>query len=77
MDVYLMGRLFKTFDTTKERGQPDRVHNAIIYTGLRHAAEYRDILESCGFRVAFENRSSGHKDQCVDVGEMQYPLFRE
>ncbi len=76
MDIYLMGRLFKTFDTTKERGQPTYVSNAIIYTGLSHSIEYRDVLESCGFKVVFENRSSGFKDQCVDISEMPYPLFR-
>jgi hypothetical protein len=76
MDIYLLGRLFKTFDTTEERGKTSHVSNAIIYTGADHAAEYRDLLESCGFRVVFENSSSGYKDQCVDISEMPYPLFR-
>ena len=76
MDVYLLGRLFKNFDTSKERGQPSRVSNAIIYTGLSHSTEYRDVLESCGFKVVFENQSSDPKDQCVDISEIPYPLFR-
>ncbi len=76
MDIYLLGRIFKTFDTTEERGQPSRVSNAIIYTGLSHSTEYRDVLESCGFKVVFENQSSGIQDQCVDISGMPYPLFR-
>jgi hypothetical protein len=76
MDIYLMGRLFKIFNTTKERGQPDRVQNAIIYTGTEHSAVYRDVLESCGFNVVFENKSSGPKDQCVDISNLPFPLFR-
>jgi len=76
MDIYLLGRLFKTFDASKEKGQPGGVHNAIIYTGLHHAIEYKRILTSCGFEVVFEGRSSGDEDQCVDVSEMPYPLFR-
>ena len=76
MDIYLLGRLFKTFDATEERGQPTHVHNAIIYTGLYHSAEYKSVLESCGFKIVFENQSSGPKDQCVDISEMPYPLFR-
>jgi len=77
MDVYLLGRLFKTFDTTKERGYPNRVHNAIIYSGGHHSRVYRNILEFCGFKVVFKNKSEGgDEDQCVDISKMPYPLFR-
>jgi hypothetical protein len=76
MDIYLLGRLFKTFDVSGEKGHPDRVHNAIIYTGFHHAIEYKRILTSCGFEVVFENQSSGDEKQCVNISEMPYPLFR-
>nr|QBK85973.1 MAG: hypothetical protein LCMAC101_05680 [Marseillevirus LCMAC101] len=76
MDTYLLGRLFKTFDVSRERGQPDRVHNAIIYTGSDHSVVYRDVLKSCGFNVVFKNKSSGVKNQCVNIRKMPYPLFR-
>ena len=75
MDIYLMGRLFKNFDASKERGQPAYVSNAIIYTGGSHSAEYRDVLETCGFKVVFENRSSSPEDQCVDISGMSLSSF--
>jgi hypothetical protein len=79
MDVYFLGRLFRKFDTSKERGKPDRVQNAIIYSGGAHAVTYESILNDCGFKTIFSKgsrRVEGPQSQCLDIFDIPRPFFR-
>jgi hypothetical protein len=46
MDVYALGRIFKTFDTTKNPLHPKVASNCIVYVGELHAEEYVKFLKT-------------------------------
>lgn len=49
MDLYTIGRVFKTFKTT-DSAHPSTAVNSIIYAGDAHADNYRLFLTSIGFK---------------------------
>lgn len=62
MDLYALGRMFKTTDDGKTT-----THN-IIYAGTFHAENFESFLGSVGRRVcgrAYEERADGQPVQCV------------
>jgi len=56
MDLYLLGRLFKTFSKTSKNNlfnQNDAAKRIVIYVGDAHANNYRKFLEKLGFKLSF------------------------
>ena len=49
MDAYMLGRIFKTFDVSKNPTHPSHADNCIVYVGDYHAAVYRTFLKQQGF----------------------------
>lgn len=89
MDLYLLGRLFRTFEP-KNKSHPRKVHNAIVYAGAYHTLFYEDVLYKLGFKMKYRTEERFHEvverffargdinavNQCVNVSDMPYPLFR-
>lgn len=69
MDTYLLARLFKVYDRTKDidyRG-PDRTYNAIIYGGYAHAKNIKDFLYfALGFQID-EIDTSVNDETCIEI----------
>jgi hypothetical protein len=74
-DLYFLARLFRKFDTSKERNSafPDSVNNAIVYAGNAHARNVSRILMDLGFRVINYTYNVG---QCIDVSKFDIPFFQ-
>lgn len=72
MDLYLMGRLFKTFEVDPDdpvRGHHnDKVQKAIIYAGYAHCVDYASLLEILGFEKIFE--TSGYQ-KTFEIGSFE------
>lgn len=50
MDIYTLGRMFKTF-APKNPSHPQKALNSLIYVGELHAKNYRTYLTSVGFKM--------------------------
>lgn len=60
MDMYTLGRLFKSF-APKNTTHPTLALNSVIYAGEMHAYNYRKYLTTVGFKqVAFVETDVGH-----------------
>jgi len=76
-DAYLLGRLFKQFDTSKRPSdEPVKPHNIIIYAGDGHSILYRQFLKSIGFKK-IESTKKGDFENCIDMTGITQPLFSE
>lgn len=73
-DAYLLGRLLRSF-SPKDPNHPSTVKNAIVYVDSNHASICEEILVSIGFKRMFVSNRTEF-DQCVDISELPYPLFR-
>jgi hypothetical protein len=72
MDMYLIGRLFKTFSKTELHSREhhnDRVNRAIIYAGLHHCNVYADLFERLEFQKLFETGENG-RDKCLYIEDL-------
>ena len=49
MDAYMLGRIFKTFDVSKNPTHPSHANNCIVYVSDYNAAVYRMFLKQQGF----------------------------
>jgi len=75
-DAYLLGRVFKTFDTSKRKSdEPIKPHNIIIYAGDRHSIVYRQFLKSIGFDQIQSTKRLLNKHNCIDMTGITQPLF--
>ena len=58
MDIYLLGRLFRSYDNIggkfKSAFNNAAVKTAILYTGNRHKLQYDDFFEAIGARRVYE-----------------------
>ena len=83
MDVYLLGRLFRKFDIRpSDKGMPENVQNAIIYTGGLHSIFYSYVFKQCGFKLKFtkgffDMRKGENQIRELDISKLDYPLFRD
>ena len=83
VDVYLLARLFRTFQSTT-------CDNVIIYVGHVHAENYRKFLDTAGFQLINKvyNKPDpsytynlgpveilGYQDQCIDIRKFHQPFF--
>ena len=77
MDVYLLGRLFRSYDTKKgikdkkvDFGNED-VNYAIVYTGYAHTFFYRKFLHELGYKEVYEVKQIDLKtrtySQCIEI----------
>lgn len=72
MDLYLAGRMFRTFRNM--RGQYSKPpQNIIVYVGDKHAREYRGLLDDMGFEKRGEVYS--RDDRCIDLSGFKQPFF--
>jgi len=72
MDLYLLGRVFRTFGTEAES------QNIIIYTGDAHSNIYRSVLAKLGFLdEGYIKREQPGKDgfQCLNISKFKLPFF--
>lgn len=89
MDLYLLLRLFRTFD---KGSLPRTIDNSIIYTGHSHILYYIIFLESIGFTIKQEFSNTpitrnikeildekiqfpNSNLQCINISKLSYPLF--
>ena len=89
MDAYLISRLFRKFDLRpSDKGMPENIQNAIIYTGGYHAKFYSEVLQQCGFELKFStgysyldmlksDQQEIKKMRILDISNIPYPLFRD
>jgi len=78
MDLYLLGRLFRTFKNGAE------INNAVILTGSIHTMTYKNFIEKTGmFDRVFQVPEAELKykgedgfEQCIDISRLKIPLFR-
>lgn len=73
MDVYLMARVFRTFDK-KEYQYSESPKNIIIYVGSKHAENYREILHKLRFKELFKKEAK-YGEFCIDISKLKQPLF--
>jgi hypothetical protein len=73
IDIYLMSRIFKTFNTKKNINQPPTSHNIIIYAGWEHSRRYSDFLKSLGFEQLATAKE--HSTRCLDMTDFPQPFF--
>ena len=79
MDIYLLARLLRTYDTSKRQSfRNENVTKAIIYSGRYHSYNYDNFFKSIGGKIYSE---SGHifgahnlKNQCIFVPVKQGTL---
>lgn len=73
MDVYLMARVFRTFDK-KEYQYSESPKNIIIYVGYKHSENYREILHKLKFKELFKTKAK-YGEFCIDISKLKQPLF--
>lgn len=73
MDVYLMARVFRSFDQIEYKNSRDP-QNIIIYVGDAHAENYRKILDQLKFKREFNTRAKEH-EFCINISKLKQPLF--
>jgi hypothetical protein len=70
MDTYLLSRLFKLYDMTKDidyRG-PDRTYNAIIYSGWMHIINIKNFLQlALGFQIDEIYVPLNENSSCIQI----------
>lgn len=72
VDIYLMARMFKVFNTTD---QPSGPKNIIVYSGEHHANVYRNLLDEMHFTTTDLCRDED-LDGCIHLDTFEaYPLF--
>jgi len=86
-DLYLLARLFKTFNLSKPafqgaiyQDQPIKAYNVVIYAGDQHAQRYRRFLNFQDFKeVGKTGQSEGGKDHdsCINMEYIHQPFFSE
>ena len=84
-DLYLLCRMFKTFDVDKlpfvnayPHDQPKKMHNIVIYTGDAHSQRYRRFLRFLEFKeVGKTGQSDNMKSSCIDMKYIKQPFFSE
>ena len=84
-DLYLLSRMFKTFNVDKlpfvnayRHDQPKKMHNIVTYTGDAHAQRYRRFLQSFGFiEVEKTGQSDDDPISCIDMIDIQQPFFSQ
>ena len=84
-DLYLLCRMFKTFDVDKlpfvnayPHDQPKKMNNIVIYTGDAHSQRYRRFLRLLEFKeVAKTGQSDNMKSSCIDMKYIKQPFFSE
>ena len=73
MDSYLLARLFKIYDRTKDidyRG-PDRTYNAIIYSGSTHTKNIKYFLHAAlGFQIDEIYVPPNEGTSCVQISDV-------
>ena len=74
LDVYILSRMFRTFTQIKDR-YSDPPKNIIIYAGDFHSQALKRILTLLGFQIVFETSDRGGSLQCLDISNLQQPLF--
>jgi hypothetical protein len=73
MDVYLLGRLFRSYGT--EKGIKDKkvdfdnedVNYAIVYTGNAHTNYYCTFLHEIGYELLYEVNKEKLYSQCIEI----------
>ena len=86
MDMYLMGRVFRSFSTIGNNPSSDPL-NIIILTGAAHTEVYRNILGKIGFKqIEITNAYGGESGspigptsevpfRCIDIRKFKQPFF--
>jgi hypothetical protein len=81
MDVYLLARMFRTFNTKDTINVPSKYssppENIIIYAGQYHIDFYIYFLKNHGFQLDVESYSKVKETnyQCVSLEKIPLPLF--
>jgi hypothetical protein len=75
MDMYLMARVFRTFDNKNKYENSNSPQNIIIYVGNKHAENYRKILNKLDFKRIFKTDAK-YGEFCIDISKLEQPLFK-
>ncbi len=80
MDMYLLCRLFVTYDITKreENHYPSEQKNIIIYAGNKHSQLYRKFILFSKFSTININSNVGKfedSDNCLNMAGIHQPFF--
>ena len=74
MDLYLLSRIFRTFDINKEL--PYDSTNIIIYSGNHHIETYIDWLQKLGFKKLYDfNSTITEKKACIKVDNFNMEYY--
>ena len=74
MDLYLLSRIFRTFDINKEL--PYDSTNIIIYSGNHHIETYIDWLKKLGFKKLYDfNSTITEKRACIKVDNFNMEYY--
>lgn len=74
MDMYLLARLFREFKSKRGFNSHEPKY-VIIYAGNSHAEHYREFLKILDFDMLKEIKVSNKYDNCIDIRELNQPLF--
>ena len=78
MDMYLLCRLFVTYDTKREDYAPSDQKNIIIYAGDFHSKLYRDFIlfsKISTININSQIGEHGDEDNCLDMTGIHQPFF--
>ena len=86
-DLYVLARLFKSFDLSKTafqgsilHDQPIKAYNVVIYAGDQHAQRYRRFLNYQDFKEVGktgQSETGRDNDSCIDMRYIHQPFFSE
>ena len=68
MDAYMLGRMFKTYDVSKNPTHPEHADNCVVYVGENHALIYRIFLKRQGFEQTIKIQN---QDRIIEFTEEQ------
>jgi hypothetical protein len=72
MDIYLISRIFKTFNI-RDVCHPPQAVNVLVYVGSAHAAHYRKVLQNMKFKLA--EYSTFVSQNCCNISDLIQPFF--
>lgn len=78
MDMYLLSRMFKEFDSPGHA--PKTPKNIIFYGGKAHARKYSVFLRSIGYKThktIEETEIDGRSVRCLDMKDFPQPFFTQ
>jgi hypothetical protein len=74
VDIYALARMFKVFNTLKNKNQPKEPKNIIYYAGDGHTIPLGIVLNLFGFKIVEKSKHT-NLPSCTDMINIKQPLF--